>query len=174
MLEAGADILVTSSYQGTIPGFISKGLSAEEGKLLLEKSVKLAIEARDSFWDSVKCILGHNYNRALVAASIGSYGVYLADDSEYRLALLLVVRILAHELEKIAFVDTGFNDGFKTVKRVSFCSSGHVSTCMDRRTFAILCHFLRTVAGLSSTKIVDVEEMVAMFLHVLAHDVKTA
>ncbi|TYK18962.1 retrotransposon protein [Cucumis melo var. makuwa] len=43
---------------------------------------------------------------------------------------------------------------------------------MDRRTFAILCHLLRNVAGLSSTEIVDVEEMVAMFLHILAHDVK--
>ncbi|KAA0061279.1 retrotransposon protein [Cucumis melo var. makuwa] len=43
---------------------------------------------------------------------------------------------------------------------------------MDRRTFAILCHLLRTVSGLSSTEIFDVEEMVAMFLHVLAHDVK--
>ena len=40
------------------------------------------------------------------------------------------------------------------------------STRMDRRTFAILCHLLRNVAGLSST------EIVAMFLHVLAHDVK--
>ncbi|TYK16470.1 retrotransposon protein [Cucumis melo var. makuwa] len=30
---------------------------------------------------------------------------------------------------------------------------------------------LRTVAGLSSTEIVDVEEMVAMFLYVLVHDV---
>ncbi|KAA0036694.1 retrotransposon protein [Cucumis melo var. makuwa] len=46
------------------------------------------------------------------------------------------------------------------------------STRMDRRTLAILCHLLRNVAGLSSTEIVDVEEMVAMFLHVLAHDVK--
>ncbi|XP_050935077.1 uncharacterized protein LOC127143858 [Cucumis melo] len=46
------------------------------------------------------------------------------------------------------------------------------STRMDRRTFTILCHLLRTVSGLSSTEIVDVEEMVAMFLHVLAHDVK--
>ncbi|KAA0044938.1 retrotransposon protein [Cucumis melo var. makuwa] len=46
------------------------------------------------------------------------------------------------------------------------------STRMDRRTFAILCHLLRNVAGLSSTEIVDVEEMVAVFLHVLAHDVK--
>ncbi|KAA0059045.1 retrotransposon protein [Cucumis melo var. makuwa] len=47
------------------------------------------------------------------------------------------------------------------------------STYMDRRTFAILCHLLRTVAGPSSTEIVDVEEMVVMFLHVLAHDVKS-
>ncbi|KAL0554552.1 hypothetical protein IC582_008475 [Cucumis melo] len=46
------------------------------------------------------------------------------------------------------------------------------STQMDRRTFAILCHLLLKVSGLSSTEIVDVEEMVAMFLHVLTHDVK--
>ncbi|KAL0550023.1 hypothetical protein IC582_014519 [Cucumis melo] len=43
---------------------------------------------------------------------------------------------------------------------------------MDRRCFAILCHLLRTIAGLTLTKVVDVEEMVAMFLHILAHDVK--
>ncbi|KAA0049910.1 retrotransposon protein [Cucumis melo var. makuwa] len=46
------------------------------------------------------------------------------------------------------------------------------STRMDRRTLTILCHLLRTVSGLSSTEIVDVEKMVAMFLHVFAHDVK--
>ncbi|XP_028780846.1 homocysteine S-methyltransferase 1-like [Neltuma alba] len=82
-LEAGADILVTSSYQATLPGFVSKGLSIQEGELLLERSVKLAIEARDSFWNSIKKSSGHNYRRALVAASIGSYGAYLADGSEY-------------------------------------------------------------------------------------------
>ncbi|PSR84938.1 Homocysteine S-methyltransferase [Actinidia chinensis var. chinensis] len=82
-LEAGADILVTSSYQATIPGFISKGLSIEESESLLKKSVKLAVEARDKFWDAKKRISGHGYNRALVAASIGSYGAYLADGSEY-------------------------------------------------------------------------------------------
>ena len=46
------------------------------------------------------------------------------------------------------------------------------STRMDRRTFRILCHLLRTISGLSSIEIVDVEEIVAIFLHVLAHDVK--
>ena len=46
------------------------------------------------------------------------------------------------------------------------------STWMDRRCFTILCHLLRTRAGLELTEVVDVEEMVAIFLHVLAHDVK--
>ncbi|EXB97043.1 Homocysteine S-methyltransferase 1 [Morus notabilis] len=31
-LQAGADVLVTSSYQATIPGFLSRGLSIEEGE----------------------------------------------------------------------------------------------------------------------------------------------
>ncbi|XP_068659576.1 homocysteine S-methyltransferase 1 [Aristolochia californica] len=82
-LEAGADVLVTSSYQATIPGFLSKGLSIEEGELLLAKSVKLAIEARDQFWENARNLPNHTYNRALVAVSIGSYGAYLADGSEY-------------------------------------------------------------------------------------------
>ncbi|CAH8360906.1 unnamed protein product [Eruca vesicaria subsp. sativa] len=82
-LEAGADIVVTSSYQATIPGFLSRGLSMEESESLLQKSVKLAVEARDKFWDKVTKTSGHSYNRALVAASIGSYGAYLADGSEY-------------------------------------------------------------------------------------------
>ncbi|KAE8668239.1 Homocysteine S-methyltransferase 1 [Hibiscus syriacus] len=82
-LEAGADILVTSSYQATIPGFLSRGLSLEEAETLLKKSVKLAEEARDKFWDDTRNVPGNRYNRALVAASIGSYGAYLADGSEY-------------------------------------------------------------------------------------------
>ncbi|KAA0063753.1 putative nuclease HARBI1 [Cucumis melo var. makuwa] len=41
---------------------------------------------------------------------------------------------------------------------------------MDRRCFAILCHLLRTTARLVRTEVIDVEEMVAMFLHILAHD----
>uniref|UniRef100_A0A7N0UG40 Hcy-binding domain-containing protein n=1 Tax=Kalanchoe fedtschenkoi TaxID=63787 RepID=A0A7N0UG40_KALFE len=81
-LEAGADVLVTSSYQATIPGFLSRGLSADEGERLLQKSVVLAVEARDEFWEA-EGLAGRGYSRALVAASIGSYGAYLADGSEY-------------------------------------------------------------------------------------------
>ncbi|KAK3013675.1 hypothetical protein RJ639_009645 [Escallonia herrerae] len=82
-LEAGANVLITSSYQATLPGFLSRGFSIEEGELLLKKSVKLAVEARDKFWDAKRRTPGNSYNRALVAASIGSYGAYLADGSEY-------------------------------------------------------------------------------------------
>ncbi|KAA0047698.1 retrotransposon protein [Cucumis melo var. makuwa] len=44
------------------------------------------------------------------------------------------------------------------------------STRMDRRCFTILCHLLRTIVGLTLTEVIDVEEMVAMFLHILVHD----
>lgn len=71
-------------FQATIPGFLSRGLSIEESESLLQKSVELAVEARDRFWEKVSKVSGHSYNRALVAASIGSYGAYLADGSEYR------------------------------------------------------------------------------------------
>lgn len=46
------------------------------------------------------------------------------------------------------------------------------STRMDRRGFAILCTMLRTTGGLSVTQYVDVEEMIAIVLHILAHGVK--
>ena len=72
--------------QATLLGFTSNGLSIEEGESLLRKSVRLACEARDSFWETLHKVSVRNskYSRALVAASIGSYGAYLADGSEYR------------------------------------------------------------------------------------------
>lgn len=70
--------------QATIPGFLSRGLSIEEAETLLRRSVKLAVEARDKFWNAINRNPLHNRTRALVAASIGSYGAYLADGSEYR------------------------------------------------------------------------------------------
>jgi homocysteine S-methyltransferase len=68
--------------QATIQGFESKGFSKEQSEDLLAKSVEIAREARDMF-------LKEHSDRPiqhpiLVAASIGSYGAYLADGSEYR------------------------------------------------------------------------------------------
>uniref|UniRef100_A0A6M2F8K8 Hcy-binding domain-containing protein n=1 Tax=Populus davidiana TaxID=266767 RepID=A0A6M2F8K8_9ROSI len=89
-LEAGADIIITASYQATIQGFKAKGFSSEESESLLRKSVEIACEARNIYYD--RCQKGSpdsNNGRVLkqrpilVAASIGSYGAYLADGSEY-------------------------------------------------------------------------------------------
>ncbi len=80
-LTAGADCITTSSYQASLPGFHKRGLSDVRGVELLKDSVRLALEARDEFWSDP----GNREERArpLVAASIGPYGAYLADGSEY-------------------------------------------------------------------------------------------
>ncbi|WOL03129.1 homocysteine S-methyltransferase 2-like [Canna indica] len=91
-LEAGANILITASYQGTIQGFESRGFSREESETLLRRSVELACEARDMFQGQYleRCstlsqldAINYKHHPVLVASSIGSYGAYLADGSEY-------------------------------------------------------------------------------------------
>lgn len=71
---------------------MAKGFSIEQGEALLKKSVEIAREARDLYLE--RCtksssdaagdgrILKHR--PILVAASVGSYGAFLADGSEYR------------------------------------------------------------------------------------------
>ncbi|WP_298406302.1 homocysteine S-methyltransferase [uncultured Chloroflexus sp.] len=79
---AGADVAITASYQATIPGFMARGLSEAEAIALLQRSVELARAARDAFWAEPANRVGRI--RPLVAASIGPYGAYLHDGSEYR------------------------------------------------------------------------------------------
>ena len=67
-------------------------MSREEGEALLRKSVEIAREAREIFHSrgaKVRCdVKGSGeilkQGPVLVAASVGSYGAYLADGSEYR------------------------------------------------------------------------------------------
>ena len=80
-LEAGADCIISASYQGTIPGFMQHGLSQEEAEDLIKLSVVLALEARDDFWNQANNRIGRI--RPIVAASVGPYGAFLADGSEY-------------------------------------------------------------------------------------------
>ncbi|OVA05415.1 Homocysteine S-methyltransferase [Macleaya cordata] len=82
-LEAGADIIITASYQATIQGFEAKGFTTEESEALLLKSVEIAREARDIYYESVGNRTNLRKCPILVAASVGSYGAYLADGSEY-------------------------------------------------------------------------------------------
>jgi len=80
-LIAGADCIATASYQSTIPGFLEAGMLQQEAKALIIKTVDLAHEAREIFWENEKEDGARIY--PLVAASIGPYGAYLADGSEY-------------------------------------------------------------------------------------------
>lgn len=79
-LRAGADCIITSSYQASLRAFARRGIGPRERSALLRRSIELALEARELFLvekDATRL-------RPLVAASVGPYGAYLADGSEYR------------------------------------------------------------------------------------------
>ncbi|HSI66387.1 MAG TPA: homocysteine S-methyltransferase family protein, partial [Planococcus sp. (in: firmicutes)] len=67
--QAGADCAITASYQATIEGYQDVGLTEAEAILLIQKSVRLAAEARDEFWAEVQD--KSSRPKPLVAASIG-------------------------------------------------------------------------------------------------------
>ncbi len=80
---AGADVAITASYQATFPGLAARGLDAEQSAALMRLSVQLATHARTDY-----CTHHADDPTAqrplLVAASVGPYGAYLHDGSEYR------------------------------------------------------------------------------------------
>ena len=81
-LNAGADVVITATYQATFEGFAARGLDAAKASALMHDAVRMACDARDAHWSS---ITSHAHaQRPLVAASVGPYGAFLADGSEYR------------------------------------------------------------------------------------------
>lgn len=80
--KSGADCAITASYQATVEGFAKRGLNVKEAIALIQRSVKLAMDARDEFWADQANRVGRA--RPFVAASVGPYGAFLADGSEYR------------------------------------------------------------------------------------------
>lgn len=80
--EAGADCAITASYQASVEGFRRRGLDEDQALELIRRSVALAREARDRFWEQPRNRRGRL--RPLVAGSVGPYGAFLADGSEYR------------------------------------------------------------------------------------------
>ncbi len=79
-LEAGADVITTSSYQASFGGFDRQGYTKDEAVRLLKLATWLAIDAREEALNK-KAIKGPY---PLIAASVGPYGASLADGSEYR------------------------------------------------------------------------------------------
>ncbi|MDH4058361.1 MAG: homocysteine S-methyltransferase [Cyclobacteriaceae bacterium] len=78
-LKAGAQCITTSSYQATLPGFMQLGYDQTTAEAMIIKTVTLAEEAIKRFE-----ALGNNTSGLFIAASIGPYGAYLSDGSEYR------------------------------------------------------------------------------------------
>ena len=72
-INAGAQIIITSSYQLSYPGCKDRGWSEVDTNLALIASTQVAKDAITQSGKSVK-----------VAASVGPYGASLADGSEYK------------------------------------------------------------------------------------------
>ena len=85
--EAGADVSTSASYQATVEGFEAKGFTRSQSAELIRLSVRLVQEAREEFWINWQRSGGKTVKRnrpyPLAAASIGPYGAYLSDGSEY-------------------------------------------------------------------------------------------
>lgn len=68
-VAAGADVITAATYQATFPGLIAAGLTHTETGQLMHRAIDIARTAAGQ--------------HVRVAGSIGPYGAYLADGSEY-------------------------------------------------------------------------------------------
>uniref|UniRef100_UPI00358FF58D homocysteine S-methyltransferase YbgG-like isoform X2 n=1 Tax=Myxine glutinosa TaxID=7769 RepID=UPI00358FF58D len=80
-LRCGADVISTATYQASIQGFVQQlGLGVEESTMLLQQGVHLAKQAVSEYQATQK----HSERRpTTVAGSLGPYGAFLLDCSEY-------------------------------------------------------------------------------------------
>ncbi|AXJ12179.1 homocysteine S-methyltransferase [Streptococcus pluranimalium] len=80
---AGADIVTTSTYQASIASLVDVGLSVDEAKELIIKSVSLAKDAREEAWIELSQSEKQGRHYPLISGDVGPYAAYLADGSEY-------------------------------------------------------------------------------------------
>jgi homocysteine S-methyltransferase len=74
-IRAGADVVITASYQVSTPGFLAAGLTESDAHHALIASVEVA---RDAIHEA------NSPRPVLVAASVGPYGAITHDGAEYR------------------------------------------------------------------------------------------
>ena len=82
-VRAGAQVLITASYQASFEGFRQRGIGRAEAAALIARTVELARRAAGAVDRDV-----------WVAASVGPYGAVTADGAEYRGRYGLTVREL--------------------------------------------------------------------------------
>ena len=106
-LRAGADCVISATYQASFEGLAVRGVGRREAEGLMRLAVEVAARARDGFWGEAgaqasparrdcgsatdrvaggleEASAADDAFRPLVAASVGPYGAFLADGSEYR------------------------------------------------------------------------------------------
>ncbi|XP_078514090.1 betaine-homocysteine S-methyltransferase-like isoform X3 [Lissotriton helveticus] len=78
-LRSGADVITTATYQASVVGFQKYlGMCVEDATELMCSGVKIAKEAADKFSSETS-----DKKRPLIAGSVGPYGAFLHDCSEY-------------------------------------------------------------------------------------------
>jgi len=84
--RAGANVVTTASYQASFEGLQKHaGLTEKDAIALVKKSVELAFRARDDYLKELdEEQKKKREGRLFVAGSVGPYGAFLADGSEYR------------------------------------------------------------------------------------------
>ena len=76
-LEAGADIITSCTYQASMQGFANLGISETQSRQYMLDSIRLMEEARARYFET------HPVRPVYLAASLGPYGAFMADGSEY-------------------------------------------------------------------------------------------
>ncbi|XP_067315787.1 homocysteine S-methyltransferase YbgG isoform X3 [Pseudorasbora parva] len=81
-LQSGSDVITTATYQASIEGFVKYlGLRPEEAQQMMMSGVQLAKETVREFMSHSP--ESEDRKEPLVAGSVGPYGAFLHDGSEY-------------------------------------------------------------------------------------------
>jgi homocysteine S-methyltransferase len=81
-LKAGADCLLTASYQVSTMGFLEIGLDADAASTAIQQSVSLADEAQREYTQA-EIDAGRKPRRIWIAGSLGAYGAALHNGAEF-------------------------------------------------------------------------------------------
>ncbi|KAJ8729443.1 hypothetical protein PYW08_001024 [Mythimna loreyi] len=82
-LSAGADLVITNTYQASVEGFMEHlNVTAEEAVELIARAVQLAKRARDHYLEEYQDYVQED-RIPLIVGSVGPYGAHLHDGSEY-------------------------------------------------------------------------------------------
>jgi homocysteine S-methyltransferase len=104
-LEAGADCILTASYQVSAMGYAELGQPSSAAVAALRQSVDLAVAARDRYRQQ-------SSRPVWIAASLGPYGAALHDGSEYHgnydVSFADLIRFHAERLAVIATTEADF------------------------------------------------------------------